>query len=76
MPRGPRRARCTLFRSQPERADFLRRLADLAGAAAPQVMRSLLSGSAGAFHRRPQRTGRLWQKRYKAVGAGEVGRET
>lgn len=105
MPRGPRLDapsvlhhvmvrgldRCTIFRDEHDRADFVGRLAGLAGPGAiavqawallpnhahllvrtgarplPHVMRSLLTGYAGAFNRRHKRTGHLFQNRYKSV---------
>lgn len=105
MPRGPRLDapgvlhhvmargldRQVIFRDDPERDDFVRRLAALAEAGAITVyawtllpnhfhllvrtgtrhlarsMRSLLTGYAGAFNRRHQRSGHLFQNRYKSI---------
>ena len=105
MPRGPRLdapgvlhhlmacgiTRQRVFRDDPDREDFVGRLAVLAEAGAWTVyawalipnhfhllvrtgaqplarsMRSLLTGYAGAFNRRHQRSGHVFQNRYKSI---------
>jgi REP element-mobilizing transposase RayT len=83
--------RQAIFRGDPDRADFIARLAALAeegdlivyawallpnhahllvrSGSRPlaRSMRRLLTGYAGAFNRRHQRTGHLFQNRYKSI---------